>query len=155
MPGKFPFAHLNGSWVPLKFGSKGQDHTPIRTLWQGPVIMPGLDVLISLLVTPSEIPHKELQVPIKHPRTNRMVGFPSCFFFLLCCFFPQNLLDSIFVSSKIFYFFHPLEIKILQATSLGLDLPSFALKAKGASGSHFSTGSPVCLEQLGLTKVLT
>lgn len=81
--------------------------------------------------------------------------FSLLFFFLLCCFFPQNLLDSIFVSSKIFYFFHPLEIKILQATSLDLDLPSFALKAKGASGSHFSTGSPVCLEQLGLTKVLT
>lgn len=65
---------------------------------------PGHDILISLLVTTSKH-HKELQVSIKHPRTNMMVVFiPSPTFFFHYTAFPLN---SIFISYKIFYFFHP------------------------------------------------
>lgn len=142
MPGKFPFAYLDGSWVPQQLGSKGQHHSPIRNLWQALSFCPGLDVLMSLLVATSEIPQRIAgsYQAAKGKYDSVFYSLPPVVFIILYFF-----LNPIFISHKILYFFHPLQKRqILQTTSCqSFRFCSYflsALRTKRSCVSHFSAG---------------
>ena len=143
MPGKFPFAYLNGSWVPQQLENKGQDQEPVtRPCPYAKTWYSGKLVSVSFRNTT-----QRTAVPREHPKTDTVVvDFFSLLNFFLYCFFSSRP-AQIFMSY--IYFHQPLKKEILKTTNCHSFSFGFAIsiKDKGSVRLSFLIWK-VCLENL-------